>query len=178
MHASAENVLYPGFSKNTIPHVEVKNESGTSNSPLNDPERFQSMAFATCVVALRLGSSACIIIVPPDCWRECRASRSDRISVAGRHCVPGFRSESCARGLALVRRRNMVSPKPTCDRSLHRSSVNSPPSALIGTPSANSVPGRASGVEDRLPPVSFLLPVASPERVGRVVQSLGDGNAF
>ena len=62
-----------------------------------------------------------------------------------------------------------------CDRLLHKSSENSPLSASGGTPSANSVPGSASGMDDQLPLVSFLLLSATPARAAPVDSSASIG---
>ena len=77
----------------------------------------------------------------------------------------------------MVRCCEMVFPKPTCDRLLHKSSENSPLSASGEMPSANSIPGCASGVDDQIPLVSFLLLATTPERGAPVVSSAGNGNA-
>ena len=72
--------------------------------------------------------------------------------MTGHYGVLGFRSRSVPRS-----RRSVVSTwfsriRPY-DRSLHKSSEKSSLSASDETPSANSVPGSTSGVDDQLPPV-------------------------
>ena len=62
-----------------------------------------------------------------------------------------------------------------CNRLLHKSSENSPLSASGRTPSANSVPGSASGMDDQLPLVSFLLLSATPTRAAPVDSSASIG---
>ena len=80
-----------------------------------------------------------------------------------------------SQGLRLVRCCEMVFPKPICDRLLHKSSENSPLSASARTPSANSVPDSASGMDDQLPLVSFLLLSATPARAAPVDSSASIG---
>ena len=99
-----------------------------------------------------------------------------RIFVAGRYGVLDSGSRSAPRthrsavGIWFSRSRPY-------DRLLHKSSENSPLSASGRTPSANSVPGSASGMDDQLPLVSLLLLSATPQRAAPVDSSPSIGRA-
>ena len=126
-------------------------------------------SFPTCVVAPRFASRSSILIEPPGRSYMCQASRCDASSS---RAVMAFLASGPdqSHGLTVVRCCGMVFPKPTCDRLLHKSSENSPLSALDGMPLANSIPGSASGVDDQLPLVSFPLLSATSARGRQLIR--------
>ena len=152
--------------------IPLETSTDIRNHPRSEGSVRSIRPVTACAVAPRFSSRSSTLIELPDRSRTrhaspCDASRSRAVmafSASGPHR---------SRVLASDLRQDKVFSKPTLRSAARKPSGSSPPSAAGGRPSANSVPGCASGAGGRLPPVSFLLPAATPERARPVVQSPG-----